>query len=95
MAAVRADLEARSEIPNVERRTDTAGRRQRARKQKQATPRPSASSASTPPSQTRNKAIASFAQLLDQQLEPTLDDLTRMLRGESGRIRKIPISKRI
>jgi hypothetical protein len=91
VASVRENAERRGEIRHVETRADTKGRQQPARKK--AMPRPTAPS--TPLSQVRDKAIMDFSQALHQQLANTLDDLTRILKGEGARIREISLPKRI
>ena len=94
--AIRADLELREEIPHVETRTDTRGRRQpvlrRAKETRKAAVdrKPGRS-----PTQMRDSAISTFGHLLHRDAASTLDDLSRLLRGERGRIAAIPLQKRV
>jgi hypothetical protein len=50
---------------------------------------------STPPSQSRDKAIEGVSMLLQRDLANALDDLARLLKGYDGRIAQIPKHKRI
>jgi hypothetical protein len=50
---------------------------------------------SSSPAQTRDKAIVGFSTLLRAKLPDTLDDLTRLLRDERGRIIALPHEKRV
>ena len=91
VAAVRAEVEGTGEIPQLKKTIGADGKARPARKIASAR----AAASSTPPSHARDKAVAGFSQLLHQQLATTLDDLTRLPKGEGERIREMPRDKRI
>jgi hypothetical protein len=89
VGAVRDKLVANGEIPDKAERTETNGRKARGRKpstpKARAVPTPAAATPNPPASQARDKAVVEFARLLHSKPFETLDDLNRMLAGETGK----------
>jgi hypothetical protein len=91
VAAVRRELEATSEVPKLDKKTGADGKIRPARRstlQKESKPK-------APATQLRDRAISDFSKILHQCPADTLNDLTRLLRGEQARIAEIPLEKRI
>jgi len=99
VGAVRDKLVANGEIPDKAERTETNGRKARGRKpstpKARAVPTPEAATPKPPASQARDKAVVEFARLLHSKPFETLDDLNRMLAGETGKIEEISQDKRV
>jgi hypothetical protein len=91
VGAVRAKLEATAEIPQLDKKVGADGKSRPAHKRVRRKP-----STAPAPAQVRARAVIAFSTLLHSKLGDTLDDLTRILRDERGRITEtIPHHKRV